>query len=166
MKINNDHLYHGAALTQIAEHPQFTAINAVRIEGGLSRSAFRVNDEIGVYIKYASEAKQPASDYVFTFTGANKEELAKIREQTEKLFIAFVCIDDRHICCLEYDEFQAWLSRRQIALGHAEDVSTILVRLPRRKSFRVNMNQPGRRKVYLGQPQLVPRNRFPQVLFE
>jgi hypothetical protein len=27
MKIADDHLYHGAALLQIAEHAQFTAIN-------------------------------------------------------------------------------------------------------------------------------------------
>ena len=30
MKIGNEHLYLGAVLNQIAEHPQFTAINALR----------------------------------------------------------------------------------------------------------------------------------------
>jgi hypothetical protein len=65
MKINDDHLFHGAALTQIAEHPQFTAINAVRFKGVLSRSAFRINDSLGVYLKYAQKPKQPAGDYIF-----------------------------------------------------------------------------------------------------
>jgi hypothetical protein len=166
MKINDDHLYHGAALTQIAEHPQFTAINAVRVGGGISQSAFRINDSIGVYLKYASEPKPPAEDYIFTFTKANKDELAKIATQSDKLFVALVCIDDRQICCLEYSELQAWFQKRQHALGKNEDRSTILVKLPKGKEFRVNMNQPRRRKVYLADPQLVPRNRFPNALFE
>jgi hypothetical protein len=46
MKINDDHMYRGAALTQIAEHPRFTAINAFKF----SRSAFKANDGIGIYI--------------------------------------------------------------------------------------------------------------------
>lgn len=33
MKIHDDHLYHGAALTQIAEHPLFIAINALKVGG-------------------------------------------------------------------------------------------------------------------------------------
>jgi len=166
MKINDDHLYHGAALTQIAEHPQFTAINAVRSAGTISQSAFRINDSIGVYLKYASEPKPPAKDYIFTFTKANKDELAKIATRSGKLFIALVCIDGRHICCLEYTELNTWLKRRYDALRKKEDTSTILVNLPKGKGFRVNMNQPGRRKTYLANPQLVPRNRFPNALFE
>ena len=166
MKINDDHLYHGAALTQIAEHPQFTAINAVRIGDTVSRSAFRINDSIGVFLKYANEPKPPAHDYIFTFSKANKDELTKLATQSDKLFIAMVCIEDRHICCIEYAEFQMWLQKRQRALEHAEDSSTILIGLPKGKEFRLNMNQPGRRKVYLDKPLLVPRNLYPNVLFE
>lgn len=166
MKINDDHLYHGAALTQIAEHPQFTAINAVRVRGGISQSAFRINDSIGVYLKYASEPKPPAKDYIFTFTKANKDELAKISTQSDKLFVALVCIDDRQICCLEYSELLTWFQKRHRALRASEETSTILINLPQGREFRVNMNQPKRRKVYLADPQLVPRNRFPNALFE
>ena len=50
MKIGNEHLYHGAVLNQIAEHPQFTAINALRVGGETSRSAFKINNDIAVYI--------------------------------------------------------------------------------------------------------------------
>ena len=48
MKINDDHMYHGAALIQIAEHPQFTAINSFPHDGHASRSAFLVNLDIGM----------------------------------------------------------------------------------------------------------------------
>lgn len=33
MKINKDHLYQGAALTQIAEHEKFTTLNAFIYKG-------------------------------------------------------------------------------------------------------------------------------------
>lgn len=49
MKINDDHLYHGAALTQIVEHSQFAAINAFTVDGRISRSSFLVNNDIAVF---------------------------------------------------------------------------------------------------------------------
>ena len=33
MKIDDDHMYHGAVLLQIAEHPRFTAINTIELSG-------------------------------------------------------------------------------------------------------------------------------------
>lgn len=57
MRINKDHKYHGAALTQIAEHTAFSAINAFEDDLAKSRCAFRVNGDIGIYIKY--NAKPP-----------------------------------------------------------------------------------------------------------
>lgn len=53
MKINDDHMYHGAALTQIVEHPTFKSVNAIWLNGKKSNSAFRINDTTGIYIKYA-----------------------------------------------------------------------------------------------------------------
>jgi hypothetical protein len=49
MKIDDDHMYHGAALIQIAEHPQFTAINS--FEGKLAHyeNTYRINGDVAVY---------------------------------------------------------------------------------------------------------------------
>ena len=164
MKINDDHMYHGAALTQVAEHDRFTSINAVRFSKKLSRSSFRINEFIGVYLKYAG--KLIGDDYNFTFSKDNKKELVKLQKLCEKVFISLVCVADRQICCISLEEFNNWIGVRQSALGSAEDVSTILIHLPKGKAFRVNMNKPGRRKIYLAKPQIVPRNRFPNALFE
>ena len=163
MKINDDHMYHGAALTQIAEHERFTSINAVRKSNRLSRSAFRVNETIGVYLKYAN--KPVGKDYNFTFTKDNKAELENLQEICESVFIAMACIKDRQICCVSLIDLEAWFSKRESALGETEDTSTILIHLPQGKSFRLNMNQPGRRKIYLAKSQLVNRKQFPEVLF-
>ena len=165
MRIHDDHMYHGAALTQIAEHEQFTSINAVRIVDELSRSAFRINGTIGVYLKYATTPKA-GSDYVFTFTKPNKAELDWLSERCDNVFVAMVCVKDRQICCISHEELADWLERRADALGHDEETTTLLVGLPKGKAFRVNMNMPRRRKVYLDKPQLVPRKRFPGLLFE
>ena len=104
MKINNDHMYHGDALTQIAEHLRFTSINAVRVKGNLSRSAFRINETIGVYLKYATEPKPPIDDYIFTSTNPNKDELRSLNRLCNNVYIAMVCVKDRHICCVSYAE--------------------------------------------------------------
>ena len=166
MKINDDHMFHGAVLTQIAEHPQFTAINGIRNGEKLSRCAFRVNDSIGVFLKYASEPTQPYKEYIFNFGRDAKKELNTLNDISEKVFISLVCVNDRQICCISYEEFDNWIKKRQQKLGKKESTSTILVRLQKGKSFRVNMNEPGRRGKYLEGTQVVARNRFPNALFE
>ena len=143
MKLNDDHMYHGAALTQIAEHPQFMSITAVRRRGDLSRSAFRINETIGVYLKYATDPKPLNTDYVFTFTGPDKDELRSLDQLCDDAYIAMVCVQDRHICCISYAELTAWLKKREEALGQDEDTSTFLVHLPPGQHFRCNMNMPG-----------------------
>jgi hypothetical protein len=50
-------MYHGAALSQIAEHPAFTAFNAFKNNSGKSRSAFRINDGIGIYVNMQARPK-------------------------------------------------------------------------------------------------------------
>jgi hypothetical protein len=157
-------MYHGAALTQVAEHDLFTSINAVRFSKKLSRSSFRINETIGIFLKYAGNPV--GDDYNFTFSRDNKKELVKLRDLCEKVFIALVCVADRQICCISLDEFDDWIEKRHSSLGSAEDVSTILVHLPKGKAFRVNMNKPGRRNTYLANPQIVSRKSFPNALFE
>lgn len=166
MKVDDNHMYHGAALIQIAEHPQFTAINSVHLENKLLHCSFRINDSIGIHIKYSSQPKPPFGEYVFNFGKKAKGELNKLLEISESVYIALVCVKARQICCISEDEFRAWLERRRIAFGKKEEVSTFLVRIPSGKSIRVDMNQPGTKGKYLGKSQIVPRNRFPKVLFD
>ena len=75
MRIDDDHLYHGAALIQIAEDKHFTAINALDKDGTGLSNAFRVNADIGVLLKYSSKPKGPVKEYQFTFT---REHIAQL----------------------------------------------------------------------------------------
>jgi hypothetical protein len=165
VRINNDHMYHGAVLTQIAEHSQFTTINAFRVEGVVSRSAFKVNDDIGVYLKYASKPSTGYDEYVFTFHGTHLAELENLSRRAPSVYLALVCIQDREICGLHYGDFMAMITARREAQGSTESQYTVLVTATKGKSFRVYMNAPGVRKTMLSLPLVVSRRAFPDMIF-
>lgn len=98
MNIKDDHLYHGAALTQIAEDDQFTAINPIDVRGKRSRSAFLVNANIAIYLKYDSVGpKGYYEEFKFTFTEDHLEELKELAEKHLNVFAALVCLKKRGI---------------------------------------------------------------------
>jgi len=165
MKINDDHLYHGAALTQVAEHPTFKAINAFSKNGTRSRSAFLVSTDIGLYLKYASKPKKPFHEFVFTFNRENIAELETLCEKTNKVFLALVCVDARQICCVPYHLFTELLDARKKSKGGDEDAYTVLVTCATGKRFRIYVNVPGRRKQMLGE-KVIPRDNFPETIFD
>lgn len=164
MKINDDHMYHGAALTQIAEHPTFKAVNAFWLNGKKSTCAFRVNDTTGVYIKYAAAPHGSAGEYIFTFSSASLAELTTLREHCTHVFVVMVCIKAKEICVISYGQLQQLIDLRQKVLGAPEEQCQILVTAPPNKQFRVYVNRPGRKGVLMGQ-QLVSRKAFPEMLF-
>ena len=166
MKIDDDHMYHGAALIQIAEDPQFTAINSFKLAAGVSRSGYRINDDIGVYLKYASKYTPAYREYGFTFRKQHLAELAEIAKVSTKVFAALVCVKARQICCLGYSDLVRMVDARKAKKGSAEDQYVVLVTLPAGKSFRVYVNAPGVRKTMLGHPLIVNRNDFPSVIFD
>ena len=166
MKIRDEHLYHGAALNQIAEHQHFTAINTLKFKINESRSAFRVNDDIAVYLKYSTVPKGKFDEYKFTFNDAHLEELRNIAKTENKLHIVLVCVKDRHICCITYKLLIDMIKERRDAKKYKEDQYQFLVTLNKGEAFRVYMNKPGQRKVILGEPRKIPRNAFPNALFE
>jgi hypothetical protein len=164
MKINDDHMYHGAALTQIAEHPQFTAINAFKHDGTTSRSSFVINTDIGVYLKYATKATKAFNEFPFTFLTPHLEELKKLESHFEKVYLGLVCVAAKQVCAVSYEQFKGLLAARREAKGGDEVGYTVLVTVPAGKSFRVYVNQPGEKKTSLGTI-IVSRNTFPGCLF-
>ena len=165
MKIHDDHLYHGAALIQIAEHPLFTAINSLKLKNRTLRTAYKVNDDIGVYLKYARRPTKTFKEYPFTFHKDHLKELSDIAGVINNLFLALVCVKAREVCCLSYSELTVLLERRKRARKADEDQYTILVTIPQGKSMRVYVNMPGEKKKILGRQLVVSRNSFPAKLF-
>lgn len=165
MKIDDDHQFHGAALMQIAEDPHFTAINAVTVSSQKVRNAFRVNDDIGVYLKYATSPVSTYKEYRFTFTIEHLNIIEKLAAITGNVFIALVCIKGREICALPYERLLDLIERRRKVKGGNEDQYIIPVTLPDRKGFRVYINSPGEKGKTLGKTIVVPRSDFPRCLF-
>ena len=166
MKINDDHMYHGAALLQIAEDPKFTAINSIEISGKKSRSAYRINDRIGIFLKYASKPSRNLGEYPFTFTGDHVRELKAVTGQVTNTFIARVCVKDRAIACLTLLQLEELIERRRESKGSPEEQYVVLVTAPEGKSLRAYINAPGRRNHMLGKAMLIKRKSFPNALFD
>lgn len=166
MKIHDDHQFHGAALIQIAEDPHFTAINAIKFDGQISRTAFRINDDIGIYLKYATEPTGQLLEYKFTFTREQLEDLKKLKNITGRVFVALVCVKGREICCLSYGELFELIDRRVERNLVPEEQYVILVTLHKGKSFRIYISPPGTKGKTLGKSIVISRNDFPKELFE
>ena len=57
-------------------------------------------------------------------------------------------------------------NERKRRVEHGEETYTILVTISKNSRFRVYMNYPGRKKMYLSKPIIISRNQFPKILFE
>lgn len=166
MTIDDNHMYHGAALIQIAEAPQFTAINSLTLPTGVCRSAFRVNDAIGVYFKYASKPKGSLQEYQFNFLESQLDEIVAIADVVDELYVGLVCVQGREICLLTFDNVMELVGHRRTDAGYDEDQYTVLVTMYPRQAFRVYVNAAGEKNRYTGEKLVVPRNAFPRGLFE
>lgn len=161
MPINTKQLYHGAVLYQIAEHPQFTAINAL----ANSNNAFRINDDIAVYPKFCTNPTGPYREYRFTFNSDNLHEIQSIVELDVELHLALVCVKDSRICCLPYQKLTELIEARKNSFGAEEEQYVVIVNYEPGKRFRVNMNKPGTRGKYVSAPIRVRQSACPNDLF-
>lgn len=105
MKIDNDHMYHGAALIQIAEHPKFTSINSLKVKKQIIENGYVINDGIAVLLKYASKPTGRYREYRFGFTQDNIKDMKRISLATKSFYLALVCVKSREICCLSHENF-------------------------------------------------------------
>lgn len=165
MKIREKHLNRGAALYQIANHEKFTAINALKMKGKVSRNAFRINDSTNVYLKYATRPARAFTEYQFTFNCQHREELQAIDKLGEALYLALICVKDREICCIDYNQFAELFQARTDAAGVVETDFVILVTLQEGENFRVYVNPPNTKGKML-KPLKIPRNRFPEIVVD
>ena len=92
-------LYHGAALSKIAQDDTRTLINSFPTA---SRCTYLINDSIGLYIKHSTKRLTP---WGFSFTKQHQDELKFMADSLSKVFIAFICGPDG-IACLSYGELK------------------------------------------------------------
>ena len=165
MTIDQDQMIHGGALIQIAEHPQFTAINSLTIGNKKFAHVYKINDHISIYFKYSRKPKSIFKEYLFTFKNEHLRDLAEIAKVNQSNFIGLVCVDDREVCVLSYEALRTMVEQRRLAAGRKEDQYVVAVTAQPRKRLRAYVNAPGKKKTILGKAIVVSRKAFPDVLF-
>ncbi len=85
MKIQEEDLYHGVALTQFVEHASYTARNKASSKHG----HYLVNADRRMFVKYRTSE---GTDYSFTFSKAEMAALAEdLQLPSAKVYLALVC---------------------------------------------------------------------------
>jgi hypothetical protein len=165
MKIRIEHQNLGAALLQIAEHPQFTAINSLQIKTTKINNAFLINTNTALFLKYASGPNNNSSEYIFTFSAEQMGNIKNMHISYAKLFFGLVCVEDREICCLTYDQFATMIQERKSLAKQDEESYQILVTVKQGGSLRAYMNAPGKKGQTAGEALVITRKSFPEALF-
>ena len=165
MRINDEHLYHGAAIIQIAEDKHFTAINTLKIGDKISNKGYLINTSIPVYVKYATK-KNAIEEFVFTFTKDHINDIKNINSKYSKCFVVLVCYGAREICCLSYSQFSELLNSRMSHSNNKNAGLTVLVIAPSGRGLRAYVNAPGKKGEIAGEEIIVSRNDFPRSIFD
>lgn len=99
MKIQDQDIYHGAALTQVVQHDSFKALNRASTRYG----HYLVNKDQHLFVKYRTNRKSPWS---FTL---QPDELDAIRTEIERKKYVFMCLvcGTSTICVLTQEELQS-----------------------------------------------------------
>lgn len=147
MTIQKKDLFHGAALTQIVEHERFKALNKA---DDRRYGHYLMNHNVVLSVKYATTARQ--SNYSFTFSPKDIDSIKRDALSGKEAFVVLVC-GEVVIACLTFDDIQDKFEF---------DVDAV-------QSLRVRVD-PGKRLRVTGgkgiSELLIPRNRFPDCLFE
>jgi hypothetical protein len=140
------HRYHGAALNIIAEQKAFSSIN--KYPGIDSRATYLLNHNTALFIKHSTVDELKWS---FTFTSEHQDILKKLYDgMGERTYILLIC--KTWVCVLTYEEYASCLD-----VNHTTD-EWLEVRRPQGGGYRV---RGANRQL----PNVVPLNRFPDILF-
>jgi len=155
----------GAAVMQIAEHEQFTAINTLKLNGKDIPNAFLVNHDTAVLCKYASEPNS-IGEYAFTFNEENMKNIDELNGKYEKIFFGLVCVEDAEICCLSKAQFKQLIENRNESAGSTELNYSIMATIKPGASFRAYVNAAGRKGHFAGNTITIARKDFPEAIFK
>ncbi len=145
MKIQTQDFYHGAALTQIAEHESFKALN----KGSSNYGHYLVNADCHLFVRY-STGDGPTWSY--TFTSEQLKAVNNVAAANASAFVALVCGEET-VCLLDQVQLET-----VIDLG-STNAQWVKVEAPPSKSCRVSGSAGQLKKV-------IPHNAFPKALFE
>jgi len=144
MKIQEQDLFHGAALTQIVEHSSFKALNRASTKYG----HYLVNIDRHVFVKYSKSTRSP---WRFTF---QPNDLQSIQAEVSAGHLVFLCLvcGKTTVCALTEAEFSSLIDI------NASRTQWVRVEVPSGGSCHVS-GSLGKLK------HTVPHNSFPEKIF-
>lgn len=96
MKIQEQDIYHGAALTQIVEHPSFKALNKVDEKYG----HYLINLDKRIFVKYRTNEKSP---WTFTLLPQEIEAIKTDINIGANVFLCLICARET-VCAIDIKE--------------------------------------------------------------
>jgi hypothetical protein len=114
MAIDLFELFHGAVLTKLLRSGRPVRLCMVETNPREYWSAYKLNDEVTLYIKYSTnpqDRKKDALVWIFTFSIANMGEIRRLHQE-QQVYFALVCGDkdigsnSMQVCFLEPEEFE------------------------------------------------------------
>ena len=176
MAIDDHDLYYGTALKQIADHKLFKSINAEWQANKKSRCAYRINMDIGVYIRAAT--KPVNGEYVFNFKKENTDEMTALEGLCKKGVLVVLGsattprpsargrgVHSTGRCVLRPSQISALIKTRGAGIP-ADAQHNILITVPHSKSMRARITIPGREGGRMELTRKIPRNAFPNLIFK
>jgi hypothetical protein len=146
MKIQKMDLFHGAALTQIVEHPSFKALNKADAKYG----HYQINHDRRILIKYRDTSRSP-----WTFT-VNFDEIMMLnddlRRKDGRTFLCLVC-GKTTVCPLHEGDIDDLIDL------HGLSAQWIRVEIPSGGSMHLKGSKGGLKRA-------IPHKDFPVVLFK
>ncbi len=144
MKIQNKDLFHGAALTQIVEHPLFTALNKADEKYG----HYQINHNKRLLVKHTGKDDSPWS---FTLQPDDINTVVADISSDQESFLCLIC-GKTTVCILSTEEFE------QIVDINGATPQWIKVECPPRSGMRVSGSAGTLQSV-------IAHNEFPKKLF-
>ena len=145
MKIQEKDRIHGAALTQIVEHPSFKALNKADSKYG----HYQINNNIRLLMRHRSDFDGPWS---FTFTEEDVNTLINDISKDNKSFLCLIC-GKKYICLLSSSDYEKLFDRL------LNKPQSIIIDCPPNSSLHV-------RNKTKTLSHTIPHNDFPNKLFE
>jgi len=99
VKIQQQDLFHGAALTQIVEHPSFKALNRASTKYG----HYLVNTDRQVFVKYRTNDESP---WQHTVQPDELAALSSAMASTDHVYLCLIC-GPVTVCALDRDQIAA-----------------------------------------------------------
>ncbi len=144
MKIQDQDIYHGSALTQIVQHDSFKALNRASSKYG----HYLINKDQHVFVKYRTNKRSPWS---FTLQPDELEAIAAEIKSKKIVFLCVVC-GTSTVCALSQEEIDSVIDVQ------SSSPQWVKVSVPKGGSCHVSGSTGKLSKV-------VPHNSFPEKIF-